>query len=124
VLFALFLASVLASSLDLLALALGVLLAALTVLAIAWVTSMVAGPFVLVKLRNRPDTLGVWTTIVLPLSLAFALVCAVAIPLQWTEGCVRQKAVAPLFSVPVFLLKSEDRAPVAYVRFDDDRVCS
>lgn len=117
------LAALLAASPDFVSLLVAVLLAGLTVLAIAWVTSMVAGPFVLVRLRNRPDTLGVWTTIVLPLSLAFALICAIAVPVQWTERCVQHKAIVPLFSAPFYLVSSPDRAPIAYFRISDETAC-
>jgi hypothetical protein len=121
--FALLLGSLYSGDLNLVALVVAVLLAALTVVAITWVTSMVAGPFVLVKLRNRPDTLGVWTTIVLPLSLAFALVCAIAVPVRSTEDCLERTAVVPLIALPLYPLNSADRMPVAYIRFEDDLVC-
>lgn len=121
--FALLLGSLYSGDLNIVALVFAALLAGLTVAAITWVTSMVAGPFVLVKLRNRPDTLGVWTTIVLPLSLAFALICAIAVPVRWTEDCVEHPAVVPLVALPLFLLKSTDRTPVAYIRFEEEIVC-
>lgn len=108
---------------NLVAVLVAVLLAGLTVVAITWVTSMVAGPFVLVKLRKRPDTLGVWTTIVLPLSLAFALVCAIAVPVRWTENCLERTAVVPLIALPIYPLNRDDRMPVAYIRFEDDLIC-
>jgi hypothetical protein len=54
---------------------------------IAWLISMVAGPAVLIKLRNRPNTLGVWTAIALPLSIAFAFACCVAFPIAKDRGC-------------------------------------
>lgn len=123
VLFALVLALLIDTSPDFASLAVAVLLAVVTVLAIAWVTSMVAGPFVLVKLRNRPNTLGVWTTIVLPLSLGFALVCAIAVPVQWTDQCVRHRAIVPLVAAPVILLSQPARAQVAYLRLDDKPDC-
>lgn len=123
VFFGVVLAALLSASPDFASLATAVLLAGVTVLAIAWVTSMVAGPFVLVKLRNRPDTLGVWTTIVLPLSLAFALVCAIAVPVQWTERCVKHQAIVPLISTPAILLGQPERAAVAYFRLDDKPAC-
>lgn len=47
---------------DLAASAGALLLAMATALLLSWVTSMAAGPFALVKMRGRPDLLGVWKT--------------------------------------------------------------
>lgn len=121
--FALVLGSAYSGEVNVVAIIVAVLIAGLTVAAISWITSMIAGPFVLVKLRNRPDTLGVWTTIVLPLSLAFALVCAIAVPVRGTEGCVERPAVVPLITLPVYLLNDSDRTPIAYIRFEEELDC-
>lgn len=84
---------------------------------IAWLTSMVAGPVVLFKLRNRPDTLGVWTSIVLPLSIAFALVCGIATPVKVENhaGCADQWAAAPLITVPLYLWADPGPGFPAYI---------
>src|SRR4051794_16939309 len=71
---------------------------------LSWLTSMIAGPAVLIKLRNRPNTLGVWTTIVLPLSVAFACVCAIAVPVVDDRGCKKFYAAVPLIALPLYIL--------------------
>lgn len=93
------------------------LIAAATALVLSWLTSMVAGPFMLVKLRGRPDTLGVYRTIVLPLSLAVGLVCAIAVPVHWESQCDRHSAVVPLVTAPVYLIGQPQSARVAYIDF-------
>lgn len=109
---------------DLAAAVSAVLLAAATVLLLSWVTSMVAGPFALVKMRDRPNTLGVYRTIILPLSLAVGLVCAIAFPVKWNAGCDSHRAVVPLVTVPLYLLSDPDQAPVAYLRIPTTDGCS
>ncbi len=102
---------------DVLTFVVAFLIAAATALVLSWVTSMVAGPFALVRLRKRPDTLGVYTSIVLPLSLAFGLICAIAVPVSWNTECGRHHAVVPLITAPVYVLGHPESARVAYIDY-------
>lgn len=90
-------------------------LAAVTALVLSWVTSMVAGPFALVKLRGKSDTLRVYTSIVLPLSLAVGLVFAIAVPVEYGSDCDFNKAVVPLVTAPIYWLGDPSEARVSYV---------
>jgi hypothetical protein len=101
-----------------------VLLAAATALVISWVTSMVAGPFALVKMRNRPDTLDVWKSIVLPLSLATGLILAIALPVRWSDGCEKHEAVVPMITAPIYVFGSPGDASLAYFQSTDSTACS
>jgi hypothetical protein len=101
-----------------------VLIAAATALVLSWVTSMIAGPFALVKMRRRPDTLGVYTRIILPLSLGIGLILAIAVPVHWTHNCVRRGAVVPLITAPIYLLGSPSDASIAYFKLADTPGCS
>jgi hypothetical protein len=95
-----------------------VLIAAVIVAFIGWATSMVAGPIMLIKMRNRPDTLGTWKSIVLPLSLAFAFICGIAFPVKVFEehpyNCKQLSAAVPLVTVPFYGIGSAGEGFPAY----------
>lgn len=90
---------------------------------IAWLASMVAGPAVLIKLRNRPNTLGVWTTIVLPLSIAFAFACCVAFPVAQGRACTKFYAAVPLAAAPFYIFGEPGTGFPAYMSYQAIKDC-
>lgn len=95
----------------------GLLIAAGVMVFITWATSMIAGPAVLVKLRNQPDTLGTWKSVALPLSLTFACVCAIAVPARATAKCGTVTVAVPLAAAPFYWLGDKHTGFPAYVNY-------